>query len=292
MRGHIGWILLSASTLLRAAAGESSAAMEFPFQSHDGLIWLEVRARESDRPLNFLLDSGAGASVINLPTAQKLGLKRGARVIVQGVQSRAAGYWCQTLSASSGAVPLPKRLLAVDLGELSQACECRLDGLLGADFFSNRIVQIDFKEHKVRLLDAAPSPVGGVKLTLMKKHGAFLLPIGVNGADPRWVRLDTGCAAALHWVASGVRTKALAHRTTVALTRLSVPQMQATVQLGEARFEDVTASLHKKQIFPDEAGLLGVGMLSRFDSVTIDDRSGQIILARRTSTDGHCPESD
>src|SRR5260221_11893814 len=51
------------------------AAPEFPFQFRDGLICVEVRVAESTGALNFLLDSGAGVSVINLRTAKKLGLK-------------------------------------------------------------------------------------------------------------------------------------------------------------------------------------------------------------------------
>ena len=115
---------------------------------------------------------------------------------------------------------------------------------------------------------------------MRKEHGAFLVPIGVNGADPKWVRLDTGCAAALHWVTPGARAKSLDHRVSVALTKLSVPQTQATVQLGEVRFEGVTTGLHEKQIFPGEAGLLGVGLLSRFSSVTIDGGAGRLLLVK------------
>jgi predicted aspartyl protease len=261
-----------------------SAGSEFPFQSRDGLIWLQVHARESDQPLNFLLDSGAGASVVNLPTAQKLGLKHGARVSVQGVHSRSTGYWGLPLSAAPDSVPLPKDFLAVDLGELSRACECRVDGLLGADFFSNRVVQIDFTAHKVRLLATPRSSAGDVELALRKEHNTFLVPIGVNGEDPKWVRLDTGCAAALHWVTSGARSKSFDQRMSVALTKLSVPQTQVTVQLGELRFGGVTTGLHERQIFPGEAGLLGIGLLSRFSSVTIDAVAGRVVLEKGSST--------
>jgi hypothetical protein len=51
-----------------------------PFESAGGLVWLRVEVPQSTGPLNFLLDSGASASVINLPTAKELGLKLGQRV--------------------------------------------------------------------------------------------------------------------------------------------------------------------------------------------------------------------
>ena len=38
---------------------------EIPFTYREGLIWLQVNVAGTDEPRNFLLDSGAGQSVIN-----------------------------------------------------------------------------------------------------------------------------------------------------------------------------------------------------------------------------------
>ena len=270
--------VLFAASLLRASAGETASATEFTFAFHDGLIWVQVHARESAAPLNFLLDSGAGVSVINHPTAEKLGLKRGRRVTVQGVGSTATGYWPQHLSAAPNAVPLPKKFLSVDLSEHSRACECNVDGLLGADFFREHTVQINFAEKKIRLSPPNELSKSTGVFALQPGHDAMLLPLRVNGGNAQLMRLDTGCATALHWVTSGTPAKKHDRQPAIALAKLSVSMTETTVQLGDVRFEAVPTALHDRQIFSGESGLLGNGFLSRFKSVTIDAHAGRVAL--------------
>ncbi len=269
---------IGTAALFPTMAAGTVATEDLPFQFHDGLIWLQVQARESAKPLNFLLDSGAGVSVINLTTAHELGLKLGRRVTVQGVHQTTTGFWPEHLSAKANSVSLPENFLAIDLNEFSRACKCAVDGLLGADFFRDRLVQIDFAARKIRLL--ATDSLSGMNNTvpLRVKNNALLAPIRVNGGHTQWVRLDTGCAGALHWVTSKVSAGKSGSELAVALTRISIPMAQTTVSLGKARFEAVPTGLHEDRIFDGEAGLLGTGILSRFRSVTIDARSGRLVL--------------
>ena len=60
--------------------------------------------------------------------------------------------------AKIGDTKLPSEYLAVDLEKLSSSCERPVDGLVGADFFRERVVQIDFDAKKIRLVK---SPKGG-----------------------------------------------------------------------------------------------------------------------------------
>jgi hypothetical protein len=80
-------------------------------------------------------------------------------------------------------------------------------------------------------------------------------------------------------VNADVRPESCTPRVSVALTKLIVPVMQATVQIGAVEFDSVPVGVHKNEIFAGEAGLLGNGLLCRFDSVTIDVRSGRVVLA-------------
>jgi hypothetical protein len=50
------------------------------------LIWLKVNIAGKSKPLNFLLDSGAGISAIDLRTARTLGVLLGSRQTVLGVR--------------------------------------------------------------------------------------------------------------------------------------------------------------------------------------------------------------
>jgi hypothetical protein len=273
-------MILFFAALVQAQA-DSSSLIEVPFQYRAGLIRVRVSVPQSAKPLNFLLDSGAGVSVINLPTAQRLGLKVGERVSVRGVHSSTSGYWPTRLPARLGGAALPREYLAVDLRELGKACDCEVDGLIGADFFRGRVVQIDFMASKIRLFNESSGSVDAEVLPLKSRGRAFLVPVQINGSKPRWVRLDTGCASELQWVAKGTRPAAAEGTLSVGLSERNIPTMTTLVNLGSQQFESVRTGLHETAIFSGEAGLLGNGLLSRFDRVTIDAKGGKLMLQRR-----------
>jgi hypothetical protein len=64
----------------------------------------------------------------------------------------------------------------------------------------------------------------------------------------------------------------------IALTKLNIPQSRTTVDFGGHTFRDVPTGIHRTAIFPGEAGLLGNGLLSNFSRVTIDAKTGRLIL--------------
>ena len=151
-------VLVFATRFLQAEPG-ASAACELPLQFREGLLWMEVSVPQSKETLHFLVDSGASVSVLNLNTAKRLGLRLGPKVNVTAVASKLTGHWPVKLSASANQIQLPDEFLALDLRKLSSACSRSVDGLLGADFFRDRVVQIDYVEHKLRLLAASPPDV-------------------------------------------------------------------------------------------------------------------------------------
>ena len=261
------------------AASAGSAPAEIPFRFRDGFIWIEATAPGSQAPLNLLLDSGAQVSVINIATAQRLGLKRGRPVSVAGVGSTTTGYWPQTVEASAGRMQLPHDYLMLDLKALGQACtNGTVDGLIGADFFRERIVQIDFAKEVVRILRERPAEVGAQILPLKVRPCGMLVAVQINDSKREWVRLDTGCASALQWVTASVRPEGCTKRVAVALTSFSVPVTQTTLTLGAVRFDAVPTDLLGEAMFPGEKGLLGNGVLSRFQTVTIDGKRKEVVV--------------
>jgi Aspartyl protease len=256
---------------------------EFPFQYREGLLWIEVKIPKSEKPLNFLVDTGAGVSVINLNTAKRIGLKLGQQVNVHGVETMLTGYWQQEMSAKVGDVPLPREYLAVDLEKLSSSCERPVDGLVGADFFRGRVVQIDFDAQKIRLLKPDKSEKSGDSLPLQLRPCGMRVSISVNDHPRQWVRLDTGCASALQWVTSDVPDQCT-RQMAIGLAEISIPQAKTSLTIGKNEFENVPTGLHEKAIFPGEAGLLGNGLISRFSRITIDAKQGRLLLEKRPLT--------
>ncbi len=270
--------LLAAALPGARAAGLPHGSPESPFEYRDGLIWIQARAQGSSAPLNFLLDSGAGISVINLSTLERIGRLRGHRVSVRGVEAATVGYWPQRLSVAGNPLPLPTDFLAVDLSELSRSCGRTVDGLVGADFFCAHAVQIDFARSRIRLEPRDGAATNAVCLPLENHAGALRVPISVNRGPRQWVRLDTGCAAGLHWVNATLPPEATGPHVSVGLAPLNVAMTRTSVQLGSVAFDAVQTGVHRKEIFAGEAGLLGNDLLSRFDSVTIDVPAGRVVL--------------
>jgi len=280
MRLHCAIQVLLVLFICRASRC-SAASEEAPFQFRDGFIWIEVTTAGAAEPLHFLFDSGAQLSVIDTRTARHLGIKRGRPVPVMGVSGTATGFWPQVLDARAGRIKLPRKYVMLDLSNLGQACtNGMVDGIIGADFFHDRIVQIDFQRHTIRLLGKSPTETGMQVLPLKVRPCGMLVPIQVNNSALQWVRLDTGCASDLQWVTASVGAEGCTKRVAVALTSFSVPVTQTAVALGAFRFEKVPTDLQEREIFPGEKGLLGNGMLSRFQSVTIDAKGKRVILGR------------
>lgn len=277
------WLpLFGVLALLRAEADGESLA-EFPFESCDGMIRVRVTASGAAGPLNFLVDTGAQVSVLSLRVARQLNLKPGRRVPVRGVRAVTEGYWPLQMRARMGEILLPREFLAMDLDALSKACDAPVDGLLGADFFRDRAVQLDFISKRIRLLDKPEVPVQSEVLPLKTRRTGMLVPVRVNEQEPCWFRLDTGCASALEWVNAESAGTGSHFRVAVGLNTIEIPTTTTSIELGATLFDDVPTGLHTEAIFRGEAGLLGNGLLSRFRRVTIDAKRGRLILQPRAA---------
>ena len=268
--------LLQAETAL-------SAVHELPIRFQEGLLWLEVNVPQSKNPLHFLLDSGASVSVVNLATARQLGLKLGPKVSVTVVRATSSGHWPVKLSAATGPLQLPGEYLALDLSKLSGACSRSVDGLIGADFFRDRVVEIDYLAQKLRVLAAAPFAAapfaaGTNTVPLEARPCGFRVAVNVNHSRSQWVRVDTGCATAFQWVTSKERADQCTSKLAVGLAELSIPQTMTGIRIGNHFLDTVPTGLHRKAIFAGESGLLGNGVLAQFGVVTIDAKAGRLIL--------------
>lgn len=253
-------------------------AADIPFRFENGMIWVKVAIAGHDRPLDFLLDSGASATVVDLQTAHDLGLKLGDAQAIQGVHARGTAYRVSRFEGSAGGNPLPATPLAIDLSPVSAGCSHKIDGLLGADFFRGHIVLVDFAASRVRLLSSAQSTAGEV-LPISLRSGAICISASVGDRSPAWMRVDTGCNSAVEFAPAsgglaGVRGES------IAVAPKLVSNVRDTVQLGSVRMEEIKVGMHAKPIFPGESGLLGAGLLSRFKSVTFDMVSRRLILVK------------
>jgi len=262
-------------TLLLAVSARSGDPDEICFRYQDGLIWLKAEVPGKNESLNFLLDSGAGVSVLDLGRARALGMRVGKPELMQGVNGRAVAYRVDDFQAVSGGITLPKSVLAINLQTISKCCHQHIDGILGIDFFRGRIVQIDFAARRVRMLRHGLDLANCEILPIKMCNGAFCVPVRVAGNPAEWMRLDTGCDASLEWVVSGPR-KRLIEGTSIGLSHSSRKYVKAAVQIGKQHFT-IPAAIHAEPIFSGEGGLLGNGLLSKF-RLTIDEPGERVIF--------------
>jgi hypothetical protein len=269
----IGYLLAA----LNPALGQAlSSFQEFPFQFREGLIWVQVDVPQSTRPLTFLLDSGASVNVLNLPTARKLGISIGKKLRIQGVNGAVTGYRSSGFSAQVANIPLLQNYVVVDLHKLSGVREESVDGLIGLDFFRDNIVKVDFASGKIQLLDSAASNQQIVPLKMVS--GGFLLSASIDRNPCQWFRLDTGCASSLQWVKGKLQTESQFGTVPLGLVKSGMLQTYTTIETGSVCFKEVPTTLHSKVLFAGEAGLVGNGLLSRYASITIDAKSGRLLL--------------
>jgi len=284
MRRLLFCLFRGAIGLLCCRAGAAAVA-EFPIAVREGMLWVEVRIPETQRKLELLLDSGAEASVLDLQTAKDIGLTLGAPVGVRGVHASTEGYWCGTRGAEANGVELPNRFLALDLNRLSGSCGRKVDGLIGADFFKNKIVQLDFNRARVRLLNPGELDRSQEAVPLEVRRCGMRVAASIDAQKPRWFRIDTGCASALQWVTGSVNPQECAPKVAVGLAELGIPQTKTTVRIGSQVLRNTETGLHKTEIFAGEAGLIGNGLLMEFESVTLDATTGTLIFGPRRAVE-------
>lgn len=250
---------------------------EVAAESRDGLLWVQVAVPGRAETLRFVFDSGASHSVIDLRAARRLGLSLGASRRVRGIGGMAIARDVRGFAGRVGTQSLPGDLLSIDLSALDQPCGARVDGLLGADFLRDRIVQVDFKNQRLRFHDQDSFILrGGQSLSVSLHGGAICVKAALNERPPQWMRVDTGCNSAL--VLAGPHpTRASPTKASLAVSTRLAPDAHTSVQLGPIRIDRVPTVSHSQPLFPGEAGLLGTPLLGRF-TVTFDIPHRRIVI--------------
>ena len=132
-------LALLLSVVAATAKPTAGAATEIPFKFVDGFIIVSARVGTSAKPLSLLVDSGASTSVLSLKAAKRMRLPLLAPQPVQGVGTESVAYHISPVKATAGKVRLTHIPIALDLSNAAEICSHPVDGLLGMDFFADRI---------------------------------------------------------------------------------------------------------------------------------------------------------
>jgi predicted aspartyl protease len=189
-------------------ASRSAAATKLPatiqIDVHNNHVFVKVCVGE--RPLDLILDTGAGETYLDLRTAERLGIKLGDRFEVAGAGAgTSAGAQLEgasvRLAGSSLVQPVPSSL---DISRMARREGHRADGILGADFISRFVVAIDYAKQQLRLYDPRTYRYAGPGASIPITFDQNRFPIvdaAVKLADGETLKgrmlVDVGSGAAL-----------------------------------------------------------------------------------------------
>lgn len=264
----------------------SEASASLPFELSSNHVYITGRVGDS-RPLNILIDTGAGFSVMNSRTTRELGLKE-----VGQLEARGGGDGSQDTGLVEGvtltldALSLADLTLwSIDLTPLEGLEGRTLDLILGYDFISRAVLEIDYEANVVTF--HAPEsfnysgPGTRIPFTLQNNHPHIRVGVLLGGREPAdgIFMVDTGARMALHLN----RLFATRHGVKEAVPKvLELPERVSGVggasresvarisglRFGGLELEDVLVSLSEKESgaleTDDLAGLIGGDLLKRF----------------------------
>jgi len=163
------------------------------------LILLPVRVNDRG-PFDFILDTGAGTSLLSADLAKELGVK-----ILGSKEGQSAGGRVSVSLAKVDSLTVGETKLRdvdmgiVDLGHIAKVVGARIDGDLGYNFLKHFRVTIDYRDSEIRLDD--PKRVEGlagggqtevpIRLAAPAKP-LILVDVYLNGGGPFQFAIDTG----------------------------------------------------------------------------------------------------
>lgn len=289
--------------------------VDLPLLVSDGLLFLDV-AVGGDGPVPFLLDSGAGKTVLDSSYAASLGLTMEAVLpsVGAGEVSRVYLITIPLLSlegirvAEQSGAALSLRSWASWLGGR------QIRGVIGFDFLSRFVSRIDWQRAEIRLWDpdSFRVPPGAVRFDLAEDPppgaaggpvvveaplvmNVFTLPVQIDGQEATTFLLDTGAQVTVLgreladrrdlWAREGTRTEARGvggreQFRMVRLQSLTVAGFHVREPMAALRLREGGALQVLLDIVGGAgAGILGGNVLADF-IVTLDYGNQQVIFER------------
>lgn len=279
----------------RFASGNS--ALHIPFELSSNVIFLQARVNGSE-PLWFILDTGASVTVLDSSRAKMLGIKVSGGGDVEGAgESAAAAGMARDVSFSLPGLDFQAREIAVlPLSNLNHYVGRVVDGILGHNFFSRFVVEIDYAARTINVYDPKSFQYSGtgdsIPLVLKDNAPSVRSPLALPGRAPIEgnFRIDTGGSHALLLSTPFVKAQKVLESIpkTIAApaagvggeTSVRLGRVQS-LQLGRFTLEKPVTTFAQSAkgalANPDLTGNIGGGIMRRF-KVIFDYRDRRMIL--------------
>ncbi|MES3151657.1 aspartyl protease family protein [Sphingomonas faeni] len=240
---------------------------------------LLVDAQVGGSPVKAVLDSGSGASIIDLSLAQALGIENGERRTISGLGGKAPVRLIHDVDVQLGdrTRRLPFAVVA-DLSTLSAAFGRRINMLLGADMFVENCIALDFGRRQFAFAPTGSFLGGGEWTAIALGRGAkqeLYVSASIAGSRPVPVMIDLGSSAALMLSSSYVDTLGLTKERATSTAALGGVEGIATVDvfttptlsLGGLSAQDIPTLGNRNWLPTSTVGNIGLPLIGQFDAI-------------------------
>lgn len=278
------------------------SALGIPFNFENDHLMVSGRINGS-KPLWFMLDTGAEATIVNKARIAELGVEPfGASSINGGGNSTEIAYAEVARFEVGGATLRNQRNGVIDLTGLEKIYGMPMGGLLGYDFFSRFVVRVNYDSKTIDLLEPSEYAYAGSGVTVpfvlegSCPHVAASLTVSTGPPIDADLIIDAGAADNVNLTSPFVkehRLLELARKTpaggpnTMAgsekefFAQTSVRGKLAGLTLGEVMLNDIPCNLMvgTKGAYASTSfsGTIGEGVLHRFNTVYDYSRSALIL---------------
>jgi predicted aspartyl protease len=263
---------------------------------YGGLLFVKVAI--NDQPMSFIFDTGAEFTLLNSSRVSKLGLQAvGTFATGAGGGDVVVSFVPHVTTKVGGATVSDQIIGAVLLDQLEGPLGRPLDGILGYDFISRFVVEIDYIHQTLKLYNRATykhaGPSKPIAITLEDSTPYFdaAIEVPTQGDVAGHFVLDTGCLCQVQLFTPFVDD----HKLLTALPQAKQAGFSAgaggatkelstkipALKLGDEVIKEAQADLSRDKegatADPESAGLIGSLVFNRYVLV-LDYKAKQIFL--------------
>ncbi|WP_457576171.1 aspartyl protease family protein [Desulfomarina sp.] len=271
-----------------------------PFLFAENIIYLEVSVKDNTR--YWVLDSGASMSVIDAEYAKELQLQQHGRIKGHGFGDLFSLSFATLPTYRVGSVLFDPQTVFVVKNLTKQSYEPEIAGILGYDFLSRFVVEIDYDQKLVILHDPEHyqgNSCAGTMVEAPLKYRTFTIPVTLDHKYRGDWSLDLGAHTSSIHFSFAEKNNLLQRRGIETISQgISGISFEKTVQfidLETAGFHInyplVTMPLKRGKgatALGEIAGNLGNDILSHFNLI-LDYRNQQVIFMKGRNFQKHQP---
>ncbi len=177
---------------------EGSSAELIPFTYYENHIYLPVRLAGSDAEVMFMIDSGAGMTVVDSTFAVEMGFPLGERMMGAGAGGMASFYMTKMPGFSiEGASFEEQTCIAYPIRNImGRFVDIEVEGILGYDFLSRFVTLIDYEMALISFFepDSFESPPGAAVMEAPLIHNVFSVEASLDSICRGTFLIDTGAS--------------------------------------------------------------------------------------------------